>query len=358
MDLSSLAKSDVVIAVPDATRPVDLEATLRPLLEALRGVEARAAIVVALGLHRPMTDAEMVPLATLARLFDVPLTQHDANREDFSPQLRGADAIVCLGVVEPHQYAGFSGGVKTVAIGCAPSQHISHMHRVELLRDHRVTLGSFHDNPFQQALWETASTLPPMWGLYQIPGAQKPGSIVFGPAREAMERAVATSRATHFEVIDEPVDWLLLQVPDVKATNLYQASRAATYAGLVEPSAVKKGGLLMVAAAAPEGMGDGAGEQACAAAMLRGRDVLLKELDSNRPIRNAGGAQRAYVIANTLRRYDIAFVGTTCGRIPALEAMEIPQFPNAESAQTHFGVGSSGRVISQPFHRVPIGRNA
>jgi nickel-dependent lactate racemase len=357
IDVRDLRGASVVIAVPDATRPIDLDRTLVPLLDALDEVGATFSVEVALGLHRPMTDAELEPLFAATRPHGCLVRQHDASRTDFAPWLRKADAIICVGVVEPHQYAGFSGGVKTVAIGCAPASTIGHMHRVELLRDPRVTLGNYADNPFQQALWEGVSDLPSLYGMYLVPdptGAEPP--VFWGPAAEAMSNAVEASRSMHFEPFDKPLDWVHLVVPPTKASNVYQASRAATYAGLVDPTAVRPGGLLIVEAPTPEGMGDGAGERACAQAMMRGAAALLAELDADVPIDNAGGSQRAYVIARTLRTHRIAFVGTECGPLEPLRAMGIPQFATAADALDWAGAGTHGAIVSQPFHRVPIAR--
>ncbi len=351
-DLQDLAYQTVLIAVPDATRPLQWQRTLSPLLAELHSVGASAQIMVALGLHRPMTNDELRPLEAVAEPFGIPIHQHDASAEDFAAPIQNADAIVCVGVVEPHQYAGFSGGVKTVAIGCAPQHHIAWMHRVELLRDDRVTLGRFEDNPFQQALWKTVADLPPMFGLYQIPNPNG-DEILFGPAKSTMLQAIERSKSLHFEKLSQPVDWLHLKVPTTKAQNVYQASRAATYAGLVDQPALTPGGLLIVDAPIPEAMGKGKGELACARAMMRGRDALLDELDSGRELPAVGGAQRAYVIAKTLRRFSIAFVGQNAPTIPALQAMGIPQLPTAEDAIAHFSPTGTGHVVEHPFHAIP-----
>ena len=55
LDASTYSGARVVVAIPDATRPLDLTATLGPTLTALSDAGAHVKVIVALGLHRPMT---------------------------------------------------------------------------------------------------------------------------------------------------------------------------------------------------------------------------------------------------------------------------------------------------------------
>jgi hypothetical protein len=189
----------VAIAVPDLTRPVDYELLLVPLLAALDGVASEVTVVVALGLHRALTDAEISPLVEVAARFRAQVVQHDARAENlveisadisagddqragwpvlparFARPIAEADRVICVGVVEPHQYAGFSGGAKTVAIGCGSEETISAMHGLEFLRDPHTGLGRVDDNPFQQALWDLVRPLGPMWGMMVVPGGSEAG---------------------------------------------------------------------------------------------------------------------------------------------------------------------------------------
>lgn len=159
------------VVVPDATRPLPVEAVLRPLLKFLVVSGSPTSILVGLGLHRPMTDAELEPLRQVCEGLDVEIVQHDARGDDLidvglatdlppssPPELPrvlnrlvvNSERLICVGTVEPHQYAGFSGGIKAVSIGCAGAETISAMHGLDLLRDPKTTLGRVDDNPFQQ----------------------------------------------------------------------------------------------------------------------------------------------------------------------------------------------------------------
>ena len=60
-----------------------------------------------------------------------------------------ADAVLSVGMVEPHQYAGFSGGAKTVAVGAGGEPLIRYTHGPDLLGRPGVRLGRIDGNPFR-----------------------------------------------------------------------------------------------------------------------------------------------------------------------------------------------------------------
>jgi nickel-dependent lactate racemase len=332
-------------------------------------------VVAGLGMHRAMSDDELAPLRDMADRLDIELVQHDARADDlvhfsddiaegrpgwptlpatFNREVAEADRIVSVGTVEPHQYAGFSGGPKGVAIGCAGAETISAMHGLEFLRKDGTRLGATDENPFHKALWRLVDPLPSIWGLQIVPAADDlEEGYAFGPVGEAFDRASQAARGRFFREVDQPFDWLHLDVPDLKAVNFYQASRAATYVALAERPAIREGGALIVDAACPEGMGQGDGEVACAEALARGRDVLVDELQSDDTIETRGGQQRAYVIALTLARCDVALVGAP--DIEALEPMGIPQFDTVEEAKDALDIDGRGERLEDVFHAVPVG---
>jgi nickel-dependent lactate racemase len=246
-------------------------------------------------------------------------------------------------VVEPHQYAGFSGGVKGVAIGCASSDVIAEMHSLAMLRACQAQVGWVDGNPFQTKLWELVRDLPPITALCMVPGHDE---VFMGEARSTFEDAVAVARELHFQWLEHPVSSMLLRVPPPKSANFYQASRAATYVALAESQAIKAGGTLYVEAACPEGVGRGSGERACAEAMRKGVDRLLDELRRDEPPPTRGGAQRAYVLAMALEKVDVTLVGAP--EIPELAAMGIGQTADAPDVDL---------VVDDPFHSVPMASN-
>lgn len=352
-----VASHRVTIAVPDATRSIDVQSALRPLLELCDPEKTK--VVVGLGLHRKMYDVELTELKAIANHFGVELLQHDPHALDlqktsdeppgwFRPELLDADFLVNIGVVEPHQYAGFSGGVKGIVIGCGGAKTIAWMHSLTLLRQPGVEVGNIDQNPFQHALWELAKGLPQAFGIYAVSGS----TCAFGgPARSTYLQACELASQLHFHDLDEPVDWLHLVVPEPKSSNFYQASRAATYAALVRLPAVRHGGWILVDAPCPEGFGSGEGERAAAARLRHGRSDLIEQLYALSPPITSGGEQRAFVLAMALEKFKIALVGAP--EIPELAPIGIPQFPDFEAAANALGLSKNGLKIQHPFSRVP-----
>ena len=370
---SNYADASVVVAVPDATRDVDYQLLLTPLLEQLADAGADTTVMVALGLHRPMSAEERVPLEQACEPFGVDIVEHDAASEAirtladdvsggragwptlparYPEQLAEADRIVCVGSVEPHQYAGFSGGIKTVAIGCAGKETIDAMHGLEFLRMPGTTVGRVDANPFNQALWELGETLPPADALMFVPAAfSSCHTVEFGPVRACYESCRNVAEQVFFRRYRELRDWFHLRVDGPKSVNFYQASRAATYAALVDQPALRPGGLIVLEAKCPEGVGQGPGERACADAMRRGVSELLDELDGTVTGTSAGGQQRAFVLARALRYCEICLVGAP--PIDELEPMGIRQFDSVDAALDEIEPGPTGEMIDKPMFRIP-----
>ena len=373
-DVHRFADARVTVVVPDLTRPIDYRRHVAPLLARLADAGAEVTVWAALGLHRPMTDDELAPLRAIAGEHGAELRQHDAHGDDlvelsddvahgrpgwprlpsvYPQTLVDSDALVTVGTVEPHQYAGFSGGAKGVAIGCAGAETIGAMHGLDFLRRKGTRLGAVEENPFQKALWRLIDPLPPVWGLQIVPPTDDLDELTaFGPVGAAFEAATEGAKQRFFDPVDTPFDWLHLPVPDIKAVNFYQASRAATYVALAERPALRRGGTLIVEASCPEGMGDGDGERACAEALARGREALLEELRGDDEIETRGGQQRAYVIALALDRCEVALVGAPA--IDVLEEVGIRQFETVEEAKETLGLEGRGETIADVFHAVPI----
>ncbi len=66
------------------------------------------------------------------------------------------DLLIATGIVEPHQYAGYSGGRKTVAVGAAGEALIAHTHGPAFIDHPGTRLGQIEGNPFHDAISEAA----------------------------------------------------------------------------------------------------------------------------------------------------------------------------------------------------------
>lgn len=144
----SLAGKKILIVVDDNTRPTPVHRFFHLLLAALEqaGAETEQMTVMpALGIHTPMTADEMAAKIGLDNLKRVQWRNHDAfdqtQLEAFGTTRRGtpvilnravtnADLIVTLGLVEPHLWAGFGGGLKNILPGIAAAETIGRHHAI------------------------------------------------------------------------------------------------------------------------------------------------------------------------------------------------------------------------------------
>ncbi len=372
---SAFGGRKTTVVFPDQTRPLSAEAVLDPALAALRAVGADCTVIIALGLHRAMTDAELEPIRTVTDRHGARLLQHDPTGtlvtvEDdvrtpearragvgplparFHPAVTGAEALMCVGLVEPHQYAGFSGGAKGLAIGCGAADTIGSMHGLAFLRSPNARIGRIRDNPFQGALWRLVRDLPPQRGLMIVPPVgRETWSAFAGPLQGAYQRAIALAAERLFQPLDEPRPWMHLVVPEAKAQSFYQASRAATYVALVPNAAIVPQGWVVLDAPCPEGLGKGSGEQAFADALRRGPSALRAGWAGG-DIKTSGGMQRAFVLLQALDRIQLAVVGAP--PMPELDAFGVRRFADLPSARAALQLKGRALKMDNVFHAVPV----
>lgn len=164
-------KKSCCILVSDQTRPVPNRLLLPPLLERLAeaGIHReRILILVATGMHRACTDREHRELLGPETLSTVQVLDHDCQDGDHhAPVLHidghpmeidtrylDADLKILTGLIEPHPFAGFSGGGKSILPGISSFRTMQYMHAYALVAHPGVTLARRQGNPFQEAVRE------------------------------------------------------------------------------------------------------------------------------------------------------------------------------------------------------------
>jgi nickel-dependent lactate racemase len=291
----------------------------------LAGVpDDRVAVAIGCGLHATTTAAERALLiggeahARLA-VFDAQgietetLALGTTSRGapvHLARQVAEAELVLSVGVVEPHLYAGFSGGVKGVAIGCAGQETIAWTHRPAFVSSPGVTLGELRDNPFQETLKEIAAHTTLRWAVNLVmDAAGRAAGIAAGDPAAAQEALVRTRGDAWLRQVDGPFDVIVAGVRAPKSDSLYQASRAATHIGLASRPALADGGLLVLCAGLPHGAGQGPGERNFAEVLAGAASAAELVARGLREPLGPGG-QRSFVVARVLARYSIGLVGT------------------------------------------------
>lgn len=263
------AKPTVAIAVSDSTRPVPNDAILRPVIARLVACgfeQSHVKVIVACGRHRLPREDEARLLANPASIGSAQFLVHNTDEGEtvfLGVTSRGtpvninkdfalADLRIVTGMIEPHQFAGFSGGAKAAVIGLGNEATIGHNH--SLLLQEGARAGIFAGNPVRDDIEEAA----------RLVGVHFVVNVVMGPGRRIL-RAFA---GAYPEAYMEGVEFArrLFSVPfrsscDIvvascggypKDINLYQAQKALAH---IEPL-VKPGGVIVLLAECPEGIGD------------------------------------------------------------------------------------------------------
>jgi len=238
-----------------------------PLREMARRGDAgdeNVTLLCGIGMHRPSTPEEKVAklgagVVARYRVIDsepqnpgalvdlgitpggVPVSAHRAAVE--------ADLLIATGLVEPHQYAGYSGGRKTLAVGAAGEALIAHTHGPAFIDHPGTRLGRIEGNPFHKAITEAARRA----GLHFILNVvldddKRVVCVKAGEPVETHQQLVSFARSIYEVEIPHQYDVAIGGVGFPKDANLYQASRAASYLFFAPAPVVKPGGFLIVPA--------------------------------------------------------------------------------------------------------------
>ena len=304
----------VAIVVTDVTRATPDDVLLEHLLSSLASAgvhREQVSVVVGLGLHRPMTDDELATAlgehADLAVNHDpeatVTVGQVDGVDVDVHETVAAANRVVATGMVEPHQYAGFSGGAKTVVVGAGGESQIGYTHGPDLIGRGGVRLGRVEGNPFRSFLDRAGDAVGADFCLNVTHGPAGILDAAAGDPRAVVRDLAASAREALSVSVEGTYDAVVAGVGAPKDANLYQATRAATYVALGDYDPLAEGGRIVVPAELAEGVGQGTGEQRFYD-WLSGADSA-EDLYETMAEGYEPGAQRAFVVARVLRDYDV-----------------------------------------------------
>lgn len=160
-------KKNIVIIASDHTRPVPSRAILPPMLEEIRlgSPDADITLLIATGCHRGTTEAELLAKLGEEIMRQVRVVVHDCDDTDMLVDMgtlpsggkltinrlaAEADLLVSEGFIEPHFFAGFSGGRKSVLPGIAARESVMANHCAEFIDHPRARTGILEDNPIHR----------------------------------------------------------------------------------------------------------------------------------------------------------------------------------------------------------------
>lgn len=264
----------VTIIADDYTRPTPTDILLPPLLDELNrlGVaDGNITLLVAAGFHREMTDGEKKKKYGNEACRRVRILHHFAGNRDNLVLLGSTSggipvrvnklAVECdfsigIGVIEVHPWAGFAGGGKIIFPGVAGKETIDATHM--LPHEPNVEIGHTEGNPF----WETCVEAARMAGLGMVVNTVmntegKVIALAVGEHQKAQLWGIQLFRKAGELIFPQRVDIVLtsaypkFQQWGQAAISLYNAAQI-----------VAEGGVRIVVADCPEGLGDSPQEKA------------------------------------------------------------------------------------------------
>jgi nickel-dependent lactate racemase len=189
-------------------------------------------------------DCDASPLVTLGKTdYGTPIQVNRAYYE--------CDLKFVTGNIEPHHFMGFSGGVKTAAIGLASRQTINANHA--MLIHPNAHSGRYSINPMRQDIEQIGRKMGIQFCLGTVLNEHKEIlRVYFGDPKMVMQKAIPDVRAMFAAVIPEPYDLVIASPGGApKDINLYQAQKGLTHAARI----AKDDAWVLLLAACPEGSG-------------------------------------------------------------------------------------------------------
>jgi nickel-dependent lactate racemase len=303
----------VAVVFPDLTRPMPNRTVLPPLLAELERLGAgpdRVELLCATGTHRAAMAAEMAELVGDDIVARYRVHDHQSDDDDhvevgvvdgtpvlIDPRYVGADVRILTGFVEPHFFAGFSGGPKGVCPGLAGTETILEAHSPVRIADERATWLVTEGNPVHDFVRAATALAPPTLSLdVAINNRRQLTAVVAGPLPHGHRVACGFVEKTAVKRVEDRFDVVVTTNAGYPLDrNLYQAVKGMAAAERV----VVDGGTIVVAAACADGLPDG-GPFARLLAESEGPGDLVSDVGASTPDR-----WQVQVLGRVLRRASV-----------------------------------------------------
>lgn len=305
----------IAIVTSDLTRPCPSARLLPYILDELAAAgvpDEDIFIVMGLGLHRPMSPEEMEQVVGASIYRRIRVLNHDANDtvhlgvtsrgtpvEIFRPVVE-ADLRICLGNLEFHWFAGYSGGAKAILPGVASKATVTANHG--LMIQPGVGSGRIQDNPLRMDIEEGVAMLGVDFILnVVVDGEHHIIGAVAGDVIAAHRRGCQMIAERGMVKVERKADIVIASAGGFpKDINMYQAHKGLENASYF----VRDGGVIILAAECREGWGNQTFE-AWMKAALSPQDIL-ERIQREFQL----GGHKAAGIANIERRARVFLTST------------------------------------------------
>ncbi|MBQ2201158.1 MAG: nickel-dependent lactate racemase [Clostridia bacterium] len=344
----------IAIITSDITRPMPTSKVMPALLDELYAGGVRkedVTLVFALGSHRKHTEAEQKKLAGERAWNEIKCVDSDPDDcvhygttsrgtpVDITRVVAEADRRICLGNIEYHYFAGYSGGAKAIMPGVSTRAAIQANHSRMVLPEAKA--GALETNPLRMDIEEAGAMVGIDFIVNVVLSEHKEIlKAVAGDATEAHRAGCRFLDRLYRKELKEPADIVLVsQGGAPKDLNLYQTQKALDNA----KHAVKDGGVIILIGSCKEGLGEKTFEQ------------WMTEADSAHSlIERIGrefklGGHKAAAIAMVLERAEVDLVSELDDDF--VRSIFLKPYKTAQEAldQAFSKLGPDARVLAMPY---------
>ena len=257
----------LLIIVNDGTRPTPT-ATIIEYLSPILSNHPDVAFLVACGSHRAPTEDEFKFI--FGKCYDKmkdKIYVHDAKNSDeiryignssngnkigFNKKLFEYKNVVAINSVEPHYFAGYTGGRKSFLPGVAAYDTIEYNHKHAL--DEEACCLALHDNPIHEDMTESVNMLKDI-NIFSIQIVLTPENKLFkittGNLEKSFQKAVEYANDIFCTPLKNKGNIVITVAPPPLDINLYQAQKAIENGKI----ALEKNGIIILLADCPKGIG-------------------------------------------------------------------------------------------------------
>lgn len=344
----------IAIVTSDITRPMPTYKVMPALLDELYAAGVKAediTLVFALGSHRKHTDEERKKLAGERAWKEIACVDSDpadcvhmgvtaaGTPVDITRVVAEADRRICLGNIEYHYFAGYSGGAKAIMPGVSTRDAIQSNHSMMVRPE--ACAGALETNPLRMDIEEAGAICGIDFILNVVLSEHKEIiRAVAGHPVKAHRAGCAFLDTLYLKELPHGADIVLVsQGGAPKDLNLYQTQKALDNAR----HAVNPGGVIVLIGSCKEGLGEGVFEEWMTTspspqAMIEriGRDFQL-------------GGHKAAAIAMTLEKADIYLVSDL--KADFVRSIFLTPQPSVQEAldKAFEKLGPEATVLAMPY---------
>lgn len=348
------AGETVVIITSDITRPMPSYLVLPTLLDELyeAGIKKEdITVVLGLGNHRKHSQEERKKLVGERAFVEVTCIDSDpfdcvrlgvtssGTPVDIFRTVVEADCRICLGNVEYHYFAGYSGGAKAIMPGVSTPEAIQNNHR-QMIKE-AACAGRLEGNPVREDIEEAGKICDIDFILNVVLDEQK--QIVRAVAGDSIKAHRAACRfldQLYKKELSEKADIVLVsQGGAPKDINLYQTQKALDNA----KHAVKKDGIVILIGSCKEGLGEEVFEEWMTTAPTS--SFMIERIEKEFRL----GGHKAAAIAMVLEMAEIYLVSDLKDEL--VESIFLTPMASAQEAldKAIEKLGKDAKVLAMPY---------